>query len=69
MIALSHHCSGHTFFYACQTAVGDKDLSNEVIHMGYGSIVGMMWLISDRLALHVAKDVYMQLFLEEIWLD
>ena len=46
--------------------MGDEDLSEEAIHTGYGSVVRMMWLISDRLAPRVAKDVYAQLFLGEI---
>lgn len=60
---------GLAFLSACQTAMGDEDLSDEVIHVaagmlfaGYGGVVGTMWSISDKLAPVVAKDVYGQLF-------
>ena len=57
------------FLSACQTAQGDKDLSDEAVHIaagmlfgGYGGVVGTMWSISDHLAPKVAKDVYEHLF-------
>ena len=60
---------GLAFLSACQTAMGDENLSDEAIHIaagmlfaGYGGVVGTMWSISDKLAPIVAKDVYEQLF-------
>jgi CHAT domain-containing protein len=60
---------GLAFLSACQTATGDGKLSDEAIHIaagmlfaGYGGVVGTMWSISDKLAPHVARDVYEQLF-------
>jgi CHAT domain-containing protein len=67
--ALSRPRGGLAFLSACQTAMGNEHLSDEAIHMaagmlfaGYGGVVGTMWSISDRLAPHVARDVYEQLF-------
>ena len=72
MIALSRRRGGLAFLSACQTAMGDEDLSDEAIHIaagmlfaGYSGVVGTMWSISDKLAPRVAKDVYAQLFLGE----
>ena len=69
IIALSRPRGGLAFLSACQTAMGDKDLSDEAVHIaagmlfaGYGGVVGTMWSISDRLAPRVAKDVYEHLF-------
>ncbi|KAF8549794.1 hypothetical protein OG21DRAFT_1420732, partial [Imleria badia] len=69
IISVSRPRGGLAFLSACQTATGDKDLSDEAIHIaagmlfaGYGGVVGTMWSISDRLAPLVAKDVYEQLF-------
>lgn len=69
MIALSRPHGGLSFLSACQTAVGDEDLSDEAIHIaagmlfaGYGGVVATMWSISDKLAPDVTKDVYEQLF-------
>ncbi|KAN0086141.1 CHAT domain containing protein [Tylopilus felleus] len=69
MIALQRPRGGLAFLSACQTAQGDKDLSDEAIHMaagmlfaGYGGVVGTMWSISDHLAPEVARDVYAHLF-------
>ncbi|KAF8553655.1 TPR-like protein [Imleria badia] len=68
IIALSRPRGGLAFLSACQTAMGDKKLSDEAIHIaagmlfaGYGGAVGTMWSISDRVAPAVAKDVYEQL--------
>ncbi|KAH0830160.1 hypothetical protein J3R83DRAFT_1509 [Lanmaoa asiatica] len=68
IIALSRPRGGLAFLSACQTAMGDKDLSDEAIHIaagmlfaGYGGVIGTMWSISDRVAPCVAKDVYSQL--------
>jgi len=69
MIAVSRPHGGLAFLSACQTAMGDENLSDEAIHIaagmlfaGYGGVVGTMWSISDRLAPGVARDVYGQLF-------
>ncbi|KAF8119907.1 CHAT domain-containing protein [Boletus edulis] len=68
IIALSRPRGGLAFLSACQTATGDKDLSDEAIHIaagmlfaGYGGVVGTMWSISDEIAPDVARDVYEQL--------
>ncbi|KAF8139661.1 TPR-like protein [Boletus edulis] len=68
IIALSRPRGGLAFLSACQTATGDKDLSDEAIHIaagmlfaGYGGVVGTMWSISDKIAPDVARDVYEQL--------
>ena len=69
IITLSRSCGGLAFLSACQTATGDKDLSDEAIHVaagmlfaGYSAVIGTMWSISDRLAPEVASDVYEELF-------
>ena len=69
IIASSRPRGGLAFLSACQTAMGDEGLSDEVIHIaagmlfaGYGGVVGTMWSISDKLAPNVARDVYEQLF-------
>ncbi|KAF8553241.1 hypothetical protein OG21DRAFT_1414673 [Imleria badia] len=69
IIALSRPHGGLAFLSACQTATGDKRLSDEAIHIaagmlfaGYGGIIGTMWSINDKLAPEVARDVYEQLF-------
>ncbi|KAF8436548.1 CHAT domain-containing protein [Boletus edulis BED1] len=69
IIALSRPHGGLAFLSACQTAMGDEDLSDEAIHIaagmlfaGYGGVIGTMWSISDKLAPQVARDVYEQLF-------
>ena len=67
--ALSRPRGGLAFLSACQTAKGEKVLSDEAIHIaagmlfaGYGGVIGTMWSISDRLAPDVARDVYAHLF-------
>ena len=69
---MSHSRGGLAFLSACQTATGDKNLSNEAIHVvagmlfaGYSGVIGMMWSISDKLAPDVAMDVYEQLFQDD----
>ena len=69
IIALSRPRGGLAFLSACQTATGDKDLSDEAIHIaagmlfaGYAGVVGTMWSISDKLAPQVTRDVYEHLF-------
>ena len=50
---------------ACQTATGDEKLSEEAVHLaagmlniGYKSVVGTMWSISDHIAPAVMKRFY-----------
>ena len=69
IVALSRPRGGLAFLSACQTAMGDKSLSDEAVHIaagmlfaGYGGVIATMWSISDRVAPLVAKDVYEQLF-------
>ena len=72
IIALSRSRGGLAFLSACQTATGDKELSDEAIHIaagmlfaGYNGVIGTMWSISDRLAPDVARDVYEELFRDD----
>ena len=69
IIGLSRSRGGLAFLSACQTATGDKKLSDEAIHIaagmlfaGYSGVIGTMWSISDRLAPDVARSVYKELF-------
>ena len=69
MLTLSRSRGGLAFLSACQTATGDKDLSDEAIHIaagmlfaGYSGVIGTMWSISDRVAPDVARGVYEELF-------
>ncbi|KAI0083113.1 CHAT domain-containing protein [Irpex rosettiformis] len=50
---------------ACQTATGDEKLSEEAVHLaagmlnvGYKSVIGTMWSISDYIAPEVMKEFY-----------
>lgn len=68
IIHLSRPRGGLAFLSACQTATGDKVLSEEAVHLaagmllaGYGGVIGSMWSIQDNVAPEVAKDVYEQL--------
>ena len=68
-IGLSRPRGGLAFLSACHTAKGDKDLSDEAIHIaagmlfaGYGGVIGTMWKINDSFAPDVAADVYEGLF-------
>jgi hypothetical protein len=61
--ALSRLRGGLAFLSACQTAMGDEDLSDEAIPIApgmlfsdYGGVVGTMWSISDRLAPLVPRN-------------
>jgi CHAT domain-containing protein len=56
---------------ACQTAKGDRELSEEAIHLaagmlmaGYGSVVGTMWSIRDNDAPIIAEKFYRYLIEE-----
>ena len=57
------------FLSACQTATGNEDLSDEVVHLaagmlsaGYRGALATMWSISDFHAPTIANDVYAHLF-------
>ena len=76
IISLSRSRGGLAFLSACQTAKGDKRLSDEAIHIaagmlfaGYGGVIATMWSISDRVAPDVAADVYQELFRDDKWPD
>jgi CHAT domain-containing protein len=53
------------FLSACQTALGDKALPKEAVHLAagmlnveYKSVIGTMWAIKDMQAMKVAKKFY-----------
>jgi CHAT domain-containing protein len=57
------------FLSACQTATGDKKLSEEAIHLaaglmlaGYRGVIATMWSIQDKDAPVIADHVYAKLF-------
>ncbi|KAF8137754.1 CHAT domain-containing protein [Mycena galopus ATCC 62051] len=57
------------FLSACQTAMGDKDLQEESVHLaagmllaGYRGVIATMWTIMDTDAPQVTSDVYEYLF-------
>lgn len=57
------------FLSACQTATGDQELPEEVIHLaaglmlaGYCSIIATMWSIMDKDAPVIKNHVYAKLF-------
>ncbi|KAI0088010.1 CHAT domain-containing protein [Irpex rosettiformis] len=59
------------FLSACETAKGDKEQMDQVIHLastmlfsGFKSVVGTMWNMSDIDGPHVASYLYEQLFAE-----
>ncbi|KAG8760118.1 hypothetical protein FRC14_004006 [Serendipita sp. 396] len=56
------------FLSACQTMMGDENLSDEAVHIagamslaGYRSVVATMWSIEDALAPKVADEFYARL--------
>jgi CHAT domain-containing protein len=56
------------FLSACETATGDKNLSEEAVHLaagmlaaGYRSVIATMWSIMDDHAPLVAEEVYSHL--------
>jgi CHAT domain-containing protein len=58
------------FLYACQTAAGDENLPDEVVHLaagmmlaGYRSVIAIMWSIDDRDGPVVADEVYKHLMM------
>ncbi|KAF9524207.1 CHAT domain-containing protein [Crepidotus variabilis] len=53
------------YLSACQTSVGDENLSDEVVHLaagmlaaGYQGVVATMWSIKDQYAPEVAENFY-----------
>lgn len=59
------------FLSACETALGDKTLEEEVVHLaagmllaGYPSVIATMWKIDDDIAVEVADETYRRLFKE-----
>jgi CHAT domain-containing protein len=69
IIKVSRVQGGLAFLSACQTAMGDKALSEEAIHLaagmllaGYGGVIATMWSIKDSDAPLVADKVYGRLF-------
>ncbi|KAB5588050.1 aromatic di-alanine and TPR containing protein [Ceratobasidium theobromae] len=59
---------GLAFLSACQTAAGDQELPDEVVHLasgmmlaGYPSVIATMWSVVDRDAPVIAERVYEQL--------
>lgn len=57
------------FLSACETAMGDKDMTNESLHLaggmlfaGFKGAVGTLWSINDADGPFVAENVYYQLF-------
>jgi CHAT domain-containing protein len=70
----SQHAVGAdlAFLSACQTAVGDKRLPDEAVHLaagmlaaGYRSVVGTLWSIGDTDAPFVADSFYTRLLLQD----
>ncbi|CAE6507950.1 unnamed protein product [Rhizoctonia solani] len=64
----SFNNKGLAFLSACQTAMGDRNLPNETVHLassmltaGYPSVIATMWSVWDRDAPFVADKVYHQL--------
>ena len=69
IVRLSRPRGGLAFLSACQTAMGDEQLSEEAIHLaagmllaGYRGVIATMWSIMDNDAPRVAEDVYKCLF-------
>ncbi|KIM19786.1 hypothetical protein M408DRAFT_30930 [Serendipita vermifera MAFF 305830] len=61
------------FLSACQTAMGDEQLSEESVHLaagmvlaGYRSVIATMWSIRDEDAPQVSEDIYSQLLKEGV---
>ena len=63
---LSHH--EFAFLSACQTAVGDEETPDEMIHLAAGlqftgvkSVIGTLWTISDAIAYMLVPEFYKEL--------
>jgi CHAT domain-containing protein len=57
------------FLSACQSATGSKLLPDEVVHLaagfqfvGFRGVIGTLWSVGDEDALHIAEQIYSQLF-------
>ncbi|KAG1720183.1 CHAT domain-containing protein [Suillus occidentalis] len=57
------------FLSACHTAVGDKEMPDEVVHLaaglqfsGFKSVVGTLWEVNDSVARHVVEAFYTNMF-------
>jgi CHAT domain-containing protein len=68
LISKSFPYADFAFLSACQTAAGDKTLSEEAVHLaagilaaGYRSVIATMWSIMDDDAPLVAGEVYSHL--------
>ncbi|KAI0085299.1 hypothetical protein BDY19DRAFT_996847 [Irpex rosettiformis] len=68
LMLMSHHLPNADLavLSACQTATGEEKLSEEAVHLsagmlnvGYKSVVGTMWSISDYIAPEVMRVFYM----------
>ncbi|CAE6451246.1 unnamed protein product [Rhizoctonia solani] len=62
---VSSRNQGLAFLSACQTATGDQELPDEVVHLasgmlmaGYSSVIATMWSIVDEDAPLIADEVY-----------
>jgi CHAT domain-containing protein len=69
LIQLSLPHAELAFLSACQTAMGDKPLQEESVHLaagmlavGYRGVIATMWSIMDQDAPQVASEVYEHLF-------
>ena len=69
LVGLSRPRGGLAFLSACQTAMGDEQLSEEAIHLaagmllvGYRGVIATMWSIMDNDASRVTEDIYKSLF-------
>ncbi|EGN98391.1 hypothetical protein SERLA73DRAFT_161185 [Serpula lacrymans var. lacrymans S7.3] len=61
------------FLSACHTALGDESTPDEVIHLaagmqfsGFRSVIGTLWAVDDKTAMHVVTEFYKNLFNEGI---
>jgi CHAT domain-containing protein len=68
LIGSSFPHADFAFLSACQTAAGDKDLSDQAVHLaagvmaaGYRSVIATMWSIYDEDAPIVTNEVYCRL--------
>ena len=60
------------FLSACQTATGERSLSEEAVHLaagmlmaGYRTVIATMWSIGDADAPLIAEEIYGRLFAGE----
>lgn len=74
IIASSRPRGGRASLSACQTAMGDYNVSDDATHIaagmlfaGYEGVTATMWSMRDRAAPLVARDVYERLFRSPDW--